>query len=960
MSFQNIVKGVSLSQYNFAIERRPDGFGGYERVEHIFVNTKTGGVIDIQPGKGVVKTIGMGSRYTNSYPSITYAWKNNRFYIQYGREDNSTIIEYDPVNRIVTNAFDIASVLPYFNNLFALSNQRVSGFNADQISTDGYFYLTGDRNSAVPAMSRYNTDTETWDIVNQNPDIQAEVLQGRNLQYGFNFTASPSALQGIYTNYLFSDAFEPLFDVIISEATSAGVTFTGSFLFMLHTDDRDLSSVKRRIAGACNLSGIDSPGVYVQRVIDLKNVADRTASNGFDETTEIVWVAGWGTTDFMYNLIGTHGIPNPTYAFSNVYARGRHVGRFFYASDYMEGGGTRFYGFPYALEDYGGLGIVKGQMIFPLNQTWDRSQSLPIGAGQLFAAYKCNFASNFGFSSSDEYVMFFYSHEDGTTVGFLRPDNLEFEAYNPVTDLSGYVVSRVNTISEILAEFDCVVDEFGADTTVGSEVAKTSGVMDGAILEEIEVINDQLGGNVCDIIFGYTPEKTTDLVLYGTAKNVPITTSDVAGVIELDTNQLFIAGMLYAGIYLNSRSGASLTSVDVYNNINSIYHCFRFDASTALYLGYPNKICVTTNSPSFASYFIGVKQFLYGCKMTSNYAILSGINLRVKNYYERYAYVYYFDVTDGTSALLPNLPNVLDPTSGQDFRQAVKLTEDSYSDAVANAAFIAYETAQGLTRAQVINQALDTCLYKAYEPVSWDGTKVFTGLERRQVAGLRGIRINSQADMLGTWYDENNGVSTDYPKGYYFNGSDPTALIQSDYKTIEFQVSGFAGIATLGRVAASTDYVAFLKNENSTGNAVIRVVTKAAIESSASTGSPITAFDRTINIGLGSTSNAYGFGSGNQNYDFLNASYKPNHVFFTIGNKLYVSIITAVTSGGSKPAIYEVDLATGTTTIYARLNSDSNKALNYNPDTDTCFVSVGTVFYAIDNFTGITAPYDII
>lgn len=960
MAFTETVKGTSIRGYNFAIERRPDGLGGYERVEHIFVCLVSGAVVNIQPQKGVVKTIGDGSRYENSYPSVIYAWKNNRFYIQYGREQNSTIIEYDPLNRVVTNAFDTCSVLPYFNNLFALANQRVSSFNADQISTDGYFYITGDRNSAVPAMARYNSDTETWDVVNQNPDIQAEILQGRNLQYGFNFTASPAALQGVYTRYLFSDLFEPLFDTIISEATAAGVTFTGQFLFALHTDDRDLASSNRRIAGACNLSGVDTPGVYVQRVIDLLNVSDRTGSNGFDETSELVWVVGWGTTTEMFNLIGTHGIPNPTYAFSNVYGRGRHVGRFFYISDYMEGGGTRFYGFPYALQDYGGLGVIKGQMIFPLNQTWDRSQSLPIGAGQLFASYKCNFGGTFGFSSSDEYVMFFYSHADGTTVGFLRPDNLEFEAYNPVTNPSGYVISRVNTAAEILAEFDCVMDEFGSGlVSVGSENAYSSDILDSAILEEIEAVNDSGGGNIANVTFSFSPDKSTDVVVSGTAKKIPISTSQVAGVVELDANQLFIAGMLYGGIYVNTRSGASLTPVTTYNSINSIYHILRFDASTAIYLGYPNKICVTTNAPSFTSYSIGVKQLLYGCKMTSNYAILSGINLRVKNYYERYAYVYYFHKGTGANALLPNLPNVLKPTSGQTFRQAVGLTEDSYSDAIANAAFIVYETANALTRAQVIAQAIDTCLYKAYEPISWGGTKVLVSLERRQVAGLRGIRINSQADMLGAWTDENEGLSTAYPACYYFDVADPTALLQADYKTIEFQVSGFQGVSTLGRMGVSDDYVCFLKNENAAGNAVIRVVEKADIESAASSGLPITAFERTINIALGSTADTYGFGSGNSGYDFLNASYKPNHVFFTVGNDLYVSIITAVTSGGSKPAIYKVDLATGTVTIWARLNSDSNKALNYNPDTDTCFVSVGTTFYAIDSFTGVSAPYDI-
>ena len=963
MVFDGIVKGVSISGYVPTIERRPKG-AGYELVEHIFVLLKSGGIVDIQPQKKVVHTV-YGSKYSNAYPKMAYAWGNNRFYFHAGQEQNSVFIEYDPVTLTVSNVFDSLNFNPYHNSLYGQSNIRVADFNNFQVSTDGHVYLNFFRTDALPCMLRYNSLTDQFDVANQIPDLEAEIMQGRNLQLGYHYTEATTALQGVYAGYLFSDNLDPLFDTIISEATTAGVTFAGKFLFKLHTDDRAISSTKRRIAGACNISGVDSADVYVQRVLDLKNTSDRY-DIGFDETGALVWPVAVGVTDTLSNLSGVTGIADPIFHFGNCYSGGRHAGRFFYYSSYFSGN-TRNIGFPYALQDYPGFGIEKGQVIFPQNRTWDRQTELPNNAGTLAGVYKCNFSGIQGFSASDEYVAFFYDHSDGTTVGYLRPDNLEFAAYDPVADPSGFVIAPINSQSEILAEFDCITGEIsGANIEIGEENAISIEFLQSAILEDIVLDIDENGHNTVDVAFEVAPDKTQEAFYQGMAYRLPAVTNDVASVIELDTNQLFVAGMLYAGVFGKTRSGGNLTDLVTFTNGLSIYHSFRFDNATAVYLGYPNEVAVVKNTPSYEAHHTNVKQGLYGCNFNGNYAIVSGINLRVKDYYEIYAHVLYFNPNTGASVHLPNTPNTIDPFSGKTFRDALMLKENNYSDSDVNNAVESYAAANSLNRSQVINMALDTCLYRSFEPVAWDSTKCLVSLERRPIAGLRGIRINDNADGSGTWYDENEGLSTAWPSAYYFEKPDPTTLVEADYKTIEFQVAGFQGVTTLGRLAESTDYVAFLKNENASGNASIRVVTKAAIESAAATGNPITAFDKILNIPLGSTSSSYGFGPGEAGYGFLNISYKPNQCFFTAGNDLYVSVITSVTDGGSKPAIYKVDLSAGTITVWARLAIDRNKALNYNPETDRCFVSVASdhnnitgTFYVIDNFSSVGAPYDI-
>lgn len=958
MTFDNTIKGTSVRDYNYAIERRPVSGGGFEQVEHIFVMLVSGSVIDLQPAKGVAVTV-CQLKHTNSYPQLGYAWTGNKFYITTGGEEvgNAAIYEYDPVKGIVTQVFENLNFLPYLNNRFQLANNRASNFVNLGVSTDGHFYGTFWRNTGLPSMLRIANGIV--DISNQVPDLQAEIRQGINKQYGYQFTATPSALQGVYTEYFYADDYTPIYTTIISEAATAGVTFAGQFQLKLHTADRATGSATRRVAGAMNIAGIDSPGVFNQRVIDLKNITDRTASNGFDETSALVWVIDWGTSDIMENLIAIHGIANPTYAFTNVYAsEGRHAGRFMYTASYMENG-TRFYGLPYALEDYPSFDIEKGQAIFPLNQSWDRATQLPMNAGSLAGVYKCDFNSNFGFSASPEYVAFFYSHADGTTKGFLRPDNLEFMAYDPVANPSSYVMSSVYTDAEQLAEFGAFADRFGITVDVGTTPCYTHALLDSAIAEDIAIELDSNGGNVCSVTVDYTAQKTSANLRQATCELIPVTTSEVAGVVELAPNQLAVAGLLYAGVLMYTRSGSTLTKTATYTNINSIYHWLRFDATAAIGLGYPNEVIVVSGAPTFACYSIGVKQLLYGCKFNSTLALLCGINLRVKNYYERYMYIISLNKDTGSSVLLPNTPSRFNPTSGQSLRIAMGLTEDAYSDADSMAAAVAYAASQGITLTQLIALALATCKYAAFDPVVWSASKVLVSLNRRPISALRGIRINTLADQTGTWYDEDEGTSTDYPMAMYFDNSDLTSLVSSDYKDIKFQVSGFQGVATLGRLAVSDDYVAFLKNNNSAGNATIYVVTKTAIESAASSGNPITSFARTVDIALGSTSNTYGFGSGNTGYDFLNASWKPNQCFFTIGNYLFVSVITAVTDGGSKPCIYRIDLSTGATIIYARLNSDVDKALNYNQDTDRCFVSVGTTFYTIDSFSSITTPYDI-
>jgi len=1015
MSYTNIVKSLPIHRLCAFIERRndPDGefsdaFGSYDKVEHFLFSTKSGALIDIQPQKGVARLVisnSFSSGADNYYPNMCYGWKGNKMLVQDGEpnKNSANVTVYDPVTgskKFIDFTKDLGryglhttaqSTQPYFRAL---------------VGTDGNILGSNARHRAAPSTWYY--DTETEEVLFTNRDSMPSF-------YKHHLTRSAVALAlpdtdavfgGMYHNCWWSDLEEDLFNVFVAEASANNIAVKGNNRFLIHDHDRGLSSVKRRVVASLSINGgasswyiIDTKNPSVFYKAYYQNGTTITPSDGSDiyaGITTTLWKNQVSTTiptnDWTKgNLInepyfsGTT-IPKSNFDGSTMYSNGSISGRFGYTAGYI-GNKTFTFTLPISLQDANGYN--KGDIIIPSNwPTVDLSSSF-YGFGDL-DTYLCNFGGVQGFSSADEYVGFI-THPVTKKYGYIRPDNFEFVEYNPTTNShrvanGGYIIR--GPIDPNKAEFGCYYDDVTVITgtsLIDGEEYYYDNVFNQmkSLLKKDVLLKIYQTDEVCDASFIVIPDSQKPWQKYSLdVSNIPTTNGNLLNATEMGENQIIFAGLAYSGILLKERqANDSLTRIYEWGDVISFKGSLKISDTKILYYGYMSSMDLITlsNYPNLSpssgqkiKLTNAFSEISYADTYTDNIALIIGSFVRSPSYVGSYGCFGYTDLTLKNSYSFPNQPIEVRKGSGESIRKTINMTNSTYSDQDAETLFNAYITANSLTRTQGITNIKNSVRWSAQGIESYkDGSgKFIVVLEWDGYAGMKGFRINANADGSGVWHTDNaipgtkaNTTDIDvYPKVVYINKADKilSTIQSSDYKFVTF--TDMLNAYYVGRPVATDNYIVFLDHVHLSSKAVARVISKTNFEAAAA-GSGDTTADFIIDIPLSSTSNKFGFGSQGGDFHFFNLNGTPRNSYFAIDDYVFVTISSNTPVSGSSyfPAIIRINIADGTHTVWCvDTVKQAAKGITYNPSTDTALYTRDTTTFRIPNFSTKTTPYLVV
>ena len=904
-----------------------------EGKKHIFIATKGGSIIHVDVEKRITRTINC-SFSDNEYPSISYSHTAKKVYFYVGGDVQ--MVQYDYNSGIVKH-FNLQKYFDLYSNHLSNVPMYMNGKQVNQAGTDGNLYFGTTRYRGIPSILKFNTITEQVDGYGI-ADKEFEHIHGKQYCQAYQFDGP---LSGVYSAYVYDDSYNDLVDEIKADAISNGVTFSFNQMFYLHYADRSVSSPTRRVFAVVNgtwkVIDLKNPGVYYNSGTSA-DVGTALTASWVDQSGTTVLKSGW-TNGLLGTYAATLGFTNPSFDPSIAYNGAYSVGRFAYNSNYMAGK-TIFYHFAYH--------PITLEALYP--DTFDKSTTFQSNGSYATYTKLCNFRGDYGFSTNDEYVLFVPNNAN--VLGFFRPDTNTWTAYNPNTDPNGYVIRSV-TIS---TEFNWDVDYYssGSDLTINDEVFKSRLNVAVRVVGQSLDKDRNVGKLTIEIIPNISNPADTFTVTskYGPAVSAAIVTS-----VPLTGGKLLFAGARYAGIAGYQYDGTDLLNKSYLADISSLYFGLKITANKAYFGGYlatqhfvettdiNNPVQTNVNTGSYS------KDGRRGT-VHNNHIIQVGSEVRQAAYFNGYFYAALINHATYSVSDIPNKPNQFNPQVGRLLRQALGLTQNTYSDSAVELAFQNWITANGYTRSQGINLFLDTAKWSSNDIVNFGNTSVFS-LTYPGISALRGIRINQFADGSGVWFDENYGRSTKYPACLVITKPDMTTISQTDYKLVEFQISGLQGKDTVGRVGVSDNYVFFPNNYISEGKYKIHVISKTALLAAATAGTPITAWDRVIEVAIGSTTVTTLGISGGQ---YFGTRYEYQDVYFIIGEDLYIS----VNLHNSDVVIQKINLSTGTVTDICSHSNNLDKVISYDSETNRMWVCIGTEAYHVDNLTTISTLTPIV
>jgi len=510
-----------------------------------------------------------------------------------------------------------------------------------------------------------------------------------------------------------------------------------------------------------------------------------------------------------------------------AYCVPQKVGRYVYTGHYYLGNKTHFFTFP--------IHPVTKEAMYPyvFDKYADFLQSSIV-------IYKCNFGGLFGFSSDDELVGFILA---GGIYYYIRPDTHTFVAYNPITDVDNYVIRLVDLNSSTdpdgfgvyhESRFSLAVIETinGEDWYVDNNVASKA-ALSTEYLQETE-------GDITDITYRYMPDKTKlGEVLTVQAKGLWASAAAMTQALVVGVDKIACIGEVY--------NGASF--LDVIDTDNFTLHQYEgrmISPNGALIVGdyvIAYGYAGTTNVFNISDWD-NITRFNLVTGPTNEVTymvarpegVLSlGISSRSAKHHEGCA----FSLVDLTARTVTDLaskfPNEFIRNSAINLRSALGLSGGSYSDATVEAAVQAYMTSQSLTRTQVIDLFKDTSRWHCADAHTY-GNKTIVGLAYEGVLGLAGIRIEETFGS-GIWIDrdyyENKGG-----KALLIDTTDILNLQPSEIKPVHFNLT--PNVQSMGRVAGSDNYLAFIVNDPANEQGFIRIVSKTDFETAANGSGEIT------------------------------------------------------------------------------------------------------------------------
>jgi len=932
----NLIKGVNVTQTIIRIDK----FGN----EHLFIENKSGSIVHVWADKGIVRTV-LNVVSGNDYFYCAYSIESNCYY--YWNQDGLDLIEYNPITGETTfYNMQINGGWPYANP---------TEFNArypplpyiPHISTDGNIYIGQYLVNGVYGYQRFNVTTKEFDAHSAIPDKEFSHIYMRFSNSAFSIDTG--SLAGVYSTYTFSDVgdgYVDLRDTILAEIASAGLVFPNRGYIFLNYADRSLASPTRRIYALITQSvgvvywtiiDIKSPSTYIRTNYSLDVYGNLTAPKAYpcvDQTGASVSTAGWSTLQGVYSFPAITGLTTPTLNPVIAYGTPQFIGRFIYVGQSYMANKSIFYNFVIHPD----TGNAVYTYSFNKLETYCQSSK---------ADYVCNFGGAHGFSSDVEIVRFL-SDNVGNWY-FFSPATKAFVAYNPTTNPSGYVIRAID-MDDITDPLGFGVYSEGRFTqSVESIINDEPYYADPNSFSKVAVAQNyeqELVGDITDVTYKVLPDKSKpDQSFEFHVGDLYAQVGDVSQAINVRDDKIIVCGQVYSGIScIDLIDSNTFTLKKYFGGAISPNGAIRVNANTIFVYGYSGISHVIDatdwNNVKKSNIPSGETNEIIYATVRPEGVLTLGQASRSANYYTGCSFNLVDIIAKTTTSLSYRFPKEFSFSSAPAIRVATGLSGSSYSDGAVAAAILVYMARSGKTRAQVIAEFLDTGRWKISDAHTY-GNKTVVGLTYKTVLGLDGIRIE-QTVGSGIWIDQNYYAGQG-GKALLIDTTNIAAVAPSEIKPVQFNLT--PAVTSMGRVAGSSLRLAFVINDPTNSQGIIRVVTKAAFETAAMGSGIITALERTITVNFGTTDAGYGFGDGG-NFDSYNTW--QGNAYVCDGDILYITCKSNVLDGSEYPCVLKVTLNTGVVETFVK--SDTIVTGSISTLDDRMLISRGSNVAVIENF----------
>lgn len=929
LTFNSILKAVPLDNVSVIIST--DG------TEHYFILSESGSLMYLRPKDGLCKVIS-NHVSSNSYGTIGYSYTSNCAYFFY--EDAPILTEID-LNTLDVKVYNYSKYMDNYVNNFIQTGSVAIGSQVHYIktATDGNIWFASIKYIGFANIIKFNTVTKEFSTPGLHSDIEFECLYGRGSLDCIHINNGPVGLRGYYTRYLMTDTYEDLYDTLISELNSSGLSYalTSGFEIWLHWDDRDLgSSTRRVITKAPNFKIIDlkSTSVFIDSgtstTISVKN-ALLTLNTWVDNTASDVDEDSWIMSTIANNAVAL-GITNPSFSPGYHYTLPTFIGRFpYHAGNYMANK---------AIWNHFAYSPTTGKILFP--NSFNKLETY-LNNERILRVFWANMPSSQGFSGSPEYVAFVAN--DSGDLGYHRPDTEVWVEYNPYTDVDNYIIAEVdlNDPTDVYG-LGCHVNEALNVVEYRGQDWLQSDYCKSAINPVIQTIIDPLR-NFAEVRIEYTPDITKGVSAIAKFNGVSTLTGIVHSAYQINDKYIF-GGRDYSGISIGEVPITNYVQDHYFGETISFYGSIRW-GSLVVFYGYLSNVeiidpvALTQERRAIGLY---VNQQI-GAAVRTTEAIFCGVQVRTARYKNDYFAMAYINTAYNIFPFI-NLPPIINTDDTIELRTATGLTAASYSDIEVNNAILAYQITTGLTRDQVIDLFLQTTPYRSQDVIAYDDF-VIVNLKHLGVSGLTGIRINREEDMSGDWVDETYNNFTRFPTIVRFEKADLSTLVEADYKIITLDIAGFETYNGLGRMYQTDSYVCWFYKEGT--NLFFKAISKANIEAATT---EINSFDKEVMIPLGTSTGGWG------NYtSFFGGNDRFLNFCFSEGDNIYASFVGSIAGDGDWIIAMKIDVVAQT---YEPFLSSSDRTtvttMTYNPDTDDCVVSRGTSAKMYENISVASLP----
>lgn len=928
----NIMLGVPLNQVFNRID--------IEGNEHLFIENKSGSVCHICVEKGINRTV-LNSPQSNDYFYTGYSSLSNCYYLS--NQDGIELLEYNPI----TGENRVFNMIPVggwpYNSPSQFTTKNTAIPYIPQMSTDGHIYIGLYLYRGLYGYQRFNVLTKEFDLSSCIPDDEFSHIQMR--RFNSAFYIDTGAFAGVYSTYIWSDSadgYVDLRDTILAEIVTSGLTFTNNNYILLHQDDRDLASTTRRV-----FTAIGSGNTW--KIVDLKSPStyintDKAGNDGIFSpiintcTTELgvpVSKTNWTSYVPLYDLAVQAGLTVPTLDSSIAYGVPQKVGRFVYVGKNYLGNASHFYNFLIHPD----TGKAVYTYSFDKYTTYCQSQ---------WADYVCNFGGDHGFSSDVEIVRFL-SDISGNWY-FFSPATKLFVMYNITTDPDDYIIRTINlddftdplgfgvyhnprfspSVTTLLNE-----EEYYVDPNSFCNVALASiygqEVLNGFTTVTYRVLADKS-----------KPDEYFDF----TFRNLYANAAELTTAVILRDAKAIAVGEVYSGVSaIDIADEDNFTLKKYIGNIISPNGAIKINGNLLFVYGYSGRshIIDATDWENVTKIDIpsGESNEVIYATVRSEGVLALGQKSRSVGYHEGCVWNLVDIVNNTTTGISSRFPNEFNFRSAIDIRTTTGLTAASPSDGTVAAAVLAYMSSSGQTRAQVIAEFLDTCRWKISDAHTY-GTKTVVGLGYQGVLGLDGMRIEETTGS-GIWIDQSY-YSTQGGKALLIDTTDILNVAPSEIKPVQFNLT--PNVQSMGRVAGSTNYLAFIVNDPTNEQGFIRVVSKTDFETAANGSGIVTIIPTVVTIDFGGGS-SYGFGD---TVYFDNFNTHCSNAYFCEGDNLYITCRSNINEGGGLYAcVIKVDLATGSSETFVKSATRATRAISY--DGTRMLITNGTSLVINDNFT---------